>query len=310
MNRRSFAALAAGACAAPAAVRAQNLPLVRLGTIANESYGLSIYAKDQGFFERNGVDVELQYVGGASPGITAALVGGALEVGCISMGAASNAYLHGFPLRVIAAGGIITHEAPTTLLCVPNNSPIRSARDLNGKTVSTAGLRDVQQVAEAKWIDVNGGDSRTVKWLEMSGPDVPVALMAGRIDASPIGEPILTNTADELRSIGDFYDVFGPRIMISMHIAADGWLEKNAETARRVVLALRQAAQWANANHAATATILARVTKIPIETITKMHHVVFGEALEVAIIQPQIDALAEYAYIDRHYEVSELLWRG
>jgi len=310
MNRARFVATTVLATAAPRIGLAQGLASVRLGTIANESSGLAIYAREQGFFARNGIDVQLEYIGGASPGITAALVGGAIDVGCISMGAGSNAHLRGIPLRLIAAGGIITIESPTTLLCVPKGSPIQSARDLNGKTVSTAGLHEVQHVAEAKWIDQNGGDSRTVKWLEISGADVPVALMAGRIDASPIGEPILTNTAGELRPIGNPYDVFGRRIMISVHIAQADWLAKNTDLARRVVRSLREAAPWANTSHAATATILARVTKIPIETIAKMHHVVFGETLDLAIIQPQIDALADYKYIERRFDVGEMIWRA
>lgn len=308
MNRRAFA-LAAGAYAVPARAHGQSPAVVRLGTIANESYGLSIYADDQGFFTRNGLDVRLTYLSGASGGITAALVAGAIDVGCISMGPTSNAYLRGIPLRLIAAGGIITSEAPTTVMCVPNASPIRSARDLNGKTVATAVLRDVMHVAEAQWIDANGGSSKSVQWLEMTGPGVPAALIAGRMDASPIGEPILTETRNELRPIGDFYDVLGKRVMISMHIAAADWLERNADTARRVVLSLRQAARWANTNRGAAATILARVTKIPLETVVGMRHVVYGETLDPAIIQPQIDALAAYKFIDRRYDVANLVWR-
>ena len=311
MKRATFATIAAAAaCAAPPVVRAQTMPTVRIGTVPSESYALVIYTKDQGFFARNGIDAQVSYVGGASGGITAALVGGALEVGCISIGPTSNAHLRGIPIRLIAPGGIVVSEAPTTEMVVAKNSPITSARDLNGKTVGTLVLRDVIHVAQAKWIDMNGGDSKTVKFIEMPRSDAAPALVAGGIDAYGLSEPLLTDTRDELRSLGAIYDAIGRRVMISMHIAMNAWLDKNADAARRVVLAMRQGAQWANAraNRAAAATILARETKIPIETIAKMNHVIYGETLDIATIQPQIDALADYKFIDRRYNVSEIIW--
>jgi ABC-type nitrate/sulfonate/bicarbonate transport system substrate-binding protein len=140
--------------------------------------------------------------------------------------------------------------------------------------------------------------------------DGAAALVAGRIDAFALGEPFLTNAADQVHSIGNIYDSLGKRVMISMHIAMEEWLQKNGDTARRVRTALRQAAVWANANRGPANAILSSATKIPLETLAKMKHVVFGETLDLATIQPQIDALAEYKYIDRRYNVSDIIWTG
>jgi NitT/TauT family transport system substrate-binding protein len=308
MKRSLFVAAAAAAPLAPAVVRAQTLVKVRFGTAPTESYAVGIYAHDQGFFQRNGIDAQMVNVPGASGGITAALVGGALDVGCISMGPTSNAHLRGIPIRLFAPGGIVVSESPTTALVVAKNSPIRSARDLNGKTIGTVVLRDVITVAEVKWMDLNGGDSKTVKLVELPMTDGGAAIESGRVDAYALGEPFLTNAGDQVRSIGAIYDAFGKRTMISMHIAMTEWLEKNADTARRVRTALRQAAEWANANRAPANQILSTWTKIPMETLGKMHHVVFGETLDLSAIQPQIDALAEYKYIERRYNVSDIIW--
>jgi NitT/TauT family transport system substrate-binding protein len=314
MKRSGFVAAAAAApllpTIAPTIARAQSAATVRIGTNPVESYALAIYANDQGFFSLNAIDAQIMNVPGASGGITAALVGGSLDVGCISMGPTSNAHLRGVPIRLLAAGGIVVSEAPTTSLVVAKNSPITSARDLNGKTVGTVVLRDVITVAEAKWIDMNGGDSKTIKFTEIPMTDGAAAVSSGRIDAFALGEPFLTNAADQVRSIGNIYDSLGRRVMISMHIAMAEWLQKNGEVARRVRTALRQAAQWANTNRAQANAILSRESKIPPETVAKMKHVVFGESLDLSTIQPQIDALAEYKYIERRYNVSEIIWNG
>ena len=313
MNRTHFiAAASTAALAAPTIVRAQALTTVRIGTAPTESYALAIYAHDQGFFSRNGIDAQILNIPGASGGITAALVGGSLDVGCISMGPTSNAHLRGVPIRLFAAGGIIVSEQPTTSMVVAKNSPITSARDLNGKIVGTVVLRDVITVAEAKWIDINGGDSKTVKLTELPMTDGAAALVSSRVDAYALGEPFLSNAlqADQVRSIGNIYDSLGRRVMISMHIAMDEWLQKNGDSARRVRAALRQAAVWANSNRGPANVILSAATKIPLETLGRMKHVVYGETLDVATIQPQIDALAEYKYIDRRFSVNDIIWAG
>jgi NitT/TauT family transport system substrate-binding protein len=309
MKRATFAATAAAAaCSVPAIALGQTRVSMRIGTYPADSFGLVIYAKEMGFFEANGIDAQVEYAASNSSGLTAALVGGELEATCSSMGPISNASLRGIPIRLIAPGGIIASESSTTACVVLKTSPIFSARDLNGKTVATSALKDVIHVALAKWIDVNGGDSKSVKFVEIPVPDLPLALQSGRIDGCSLSEPLLTNTRDEFRALGHIYDAISHRMMITMHIVMQEWLDKNPDTARRLILAMRQAARWANTNHAASATIVARVTKIPLEVVVKMNRVIYAETLDLATIQPQVDVLADYKFIDRRYNVADLVW--
>jgi NitT/TauT family transport system substrate-binding protein len=307
LKRSAFAALTTAAvCAAPAVVRGQTVP-VRIGTSPVEAYALVFYAREQGFFTRNGIDAQIQSFPGGGP-ITDAIVGGALDFGCASIGPASNAHLRGIPLRLIAAGGIYTSAAPTTQLAVAKTSTIAAARDLNGKTIGTSALRDLQHVAVLKWMDQNGGDSKTVRAVELPAFQAPGAIATGRVDAYPLVEPVLTNSRNDVRVIGSPYDSITRRLMIGMHVAHGDWLEKNGATARKIVLALRQAAQWANANPVPSGAILEQITKIPAATIAEMKRVVYGETLEPGTIQPQIDVLAEYGFIPKRYPVSEMAW--
>jgi ABC-type nitrate/sulfonate/bicarbonate transport system substrate-binding protein len=290
--------------------RAQTLIPVRIGTFASEAYALTIYAKEQGFFARNGIDGQVQYISSASGGITAALVGGALDVGCASMGAISNAHLRGIPVELIAGGGIIASQTPTTLFVVAKDSPVMSCRDLNGKTVGASALRDVINVAEAKFIDMNGGNSKTVSFVELTPSAAPAALLAGRIDAYALSEPTLTLNRNDLRSLGSVYDAIGRRVMISVHVAMRPWLDANADTARRVVRSLGQAAAWTNANRSAADAIISQETKVPLDVVSRMSHVVFSDDFDPSLLQPQIDALAEYKFIDHRFNVAGVIWPG
>ena len=50
---------------------------------------------------------------------------------------------------------------------VRKDSPIKTGRDLNGKTFAVPALMDLNQIAAMAWIDQTGGDSRTVKIVEI-----------------------------------------------------------------------------------------------------------------------------------------------
>ena len=311
MNRAAFAMIAAtAATVVPRVTKAQGLTKVRVASGLSDSYFLAFYALEQGFFARNGLDIEIVTIPGSSAGSTAALAGGAIDVGCTSIGAVANAYLHGIPLRLIAAGGIYTSAAPTTALLVRKDSPYETARDLNGKTIGEAVLKDIQHVATLRWMDQNGGDSKTIDVLELPMSTGSSALASSRIDAYPQIEPYLSDALDssKFRSIGAIYDAIGSRVMLSVHVARLEWLEMNPIVARNFILSLRQAAEWANANRIDANAILQRVTKLPEAAIKRMHHVVQGTALDAASTQPVVDTFAQYKFIDRRFSIDDFIW--
>ena len=88
--------------------------------------------------------------------------------------------------------------------------------DLNGKTIGTSALRDLQHVAVLKWMDQNGGDSKTVRAVELGLFQAPPALVAGRVDAYPLVEPILTNEKDNFRIIAAPFDVMDQGYLLLM----------------------------------------------------------------------------------------------
>ncbi len=307
MNRARFLAATSAAVAVPNIVLGQTLSTVRILSVPVESYALSYYARDGGFFSNHGIDAQIQSTfSGAT--IAEAVVAGAVDVGCASIGPMSNAFLRGIPIRIIAGGGTYLSSSPTAALGVSKTSSIMTAKDLNGKIIGTSALHDLQQVAVVKWIDLHGGDSKTTKTVELGLADAPAAIIAGRIDAYPVVEPFLTNTADTLRYIGYPYDSVGKRLALGLHVAHNDWLTKNKDVALRFVAAMKEAAAWANANPAGAGAILEKIAKVPAATIAKMHHVVNAETIEVGSIQPEIDALVEYAYIPRRYAVAEIAW--
>ncbi len=299
------AMFAASSTGSPTVAQTELIP-IRLGSVPVESYAEAYYAQEMGYFKRAGLDVKITSFNGGGA-ITAAVAAGALDIGATNSGSLSSAHVRGLPLVMIAPGGAYTSASPTTVLAVAKSSPIRSAKDLEGKTVAVSTLRDLQQIACMLWIDKNGGDSKKVGFVELPVPQMAPALARGRIDAAMILEPEETQAKDETRVLGKAYDAIAKQLLITGWVANKNWLDRNPEAARRFAGAIRDTADWANRNPDATASILEKFTKIPRETIVSMNRVKYVTKLDFALIQPVIDALAKYGTIAHGFPASELV---
>ena len=58
---------------------------------------------------------------------------------------------------------------------MPANSTVQSGKDLNGKTIAVIALNGITHIAARAWIDQNGGDSATAKFIEVPPPAMPAA---------------------------------------------------------------------------------------------------------------------------------------
>ncbi len=305
--KRSTALALAGAALAGAATpaRAQTVPTLRIGITSVESYAQGAYAQAMGFFAQAGLDADVQYLTNGSV-VTAAVVGGSLDFGttnCVSM---ANAYVHGFPLYCVAPSSLYTSASPTTVLVTLKDSPIRTAKDLNGKVLGITTLHDLMQASVMKWIDDNGGDSRTISYPEIHNADLMGALTAKRVDASILLEPQLTDNKDVVRILAKPYDAVASLLMISGWITTKSFYDANRATVAKFAAVMRQTADWANKNPNQAAEILARLSKIPLETVLKMNHNVWGTTLDPALIQPTIDASVKYGFLPHPFTASEM----
>ncbi len=277
-----------------------------MGTQTGESFAEGLYAQDAGFFKQAGLNVELTFfnAGGA---VTAAVVGGAIDVGVTNSGSMSAAHARGLPIYLIAPC-TITSPGPnaSTVVAVTKSSPVRTAKDLSGKTLCVSTVRDLQQAATMTWIDQNGGDSKAVTFVEIPISSQAAALQTGRIDAAVLIDPWITMYKNEIRIIAQPYQSIAPHILISGWIANKTWYENNVATALTFIRALRTTAAWANKNHPATAAILEKYSKIPHEIIATMTRLQIGETLDPKLIQPVIDATVRYGFLPKSFAAAEL----
>jgi ABC-type nitrate/sulfonate/bicarbonate transport system substrate-binding protein len=277
----------------------------RIGTGGNEANGDVFYAADMGYFERAGLTVDVQLMqNGAAVG--AAIAGGSLDVGASSPFVFMNARRHGLPYTLIAPGALYQSVDATTVMAVPTGSPIRNAHDLNGKIVGGITVGALDQLAIWAWIDQNGGDSTTVKVIEISPSAMVDALEQNRIAAALVPEPQLSNAGSRIRSIGKAYDAISKSFMISAWFTTNEFAAKNPAGVRRFFEAMTQASAWAADNRERAAVILEKWTKVKVPKIRSTS----ARRLDPALIQPICDVAFKYKMIETPMDARQFIWTG
>jgi NitT/TauT family transport system substrate-binding protein len=288
---------------------AQSPTKIRVGTPGGDANAEAWFAQDQGFFRNVGLDADVQMMRGSGAGITAAVVGGAVDIGEADLIAIAAARQHGLPLVVLAPSGMYSAGAPTTALIVAKNGAIHGAKDLEGKPVAVLSLEGPSKVGTASWIDRNGGRSSEVRFVEMPAPQMAEAVARGTVAAATVPEPFLTVARQKTDVLADVYTAIAPRFEISAWFATADWVKKNPDAAKAFTRALHETALWANqsAAHTRSAEILAAHTKLTPALLTKMTRATYGDSYDPAFAQPLLDAAYRYHSIARPEPARALL---
>jgi NitT/TauT family transport system substrate-binding protein len=279
-----------------------------MATINIDSTAQPYYAEDGGFFKAAGLKVDFQQFNNGQA-IAAAVAGGALDIAVSNIVALTQAHARSIPFVIVAPGALYLASDPTTLMMVPKGSAINGPRDLAGKTVACNGINGIPEYCIRAWVDKNGGDSTTMKFVEMNFAQMMDALGSARVDAATVTEPFITEAKSTGRAIGAPFDACAPRFLLDVFIATRDWAQANHETVRRFQTANAQTATWANHNQDKTAAILIKYTKLPEATVRTMRRAVFAEKWNVAEAQPLVDLTAKYGNVPR-FAIEEMLYRG
>ena len=299
---------------ATAATIATSLPAfaagteLRVGATFDDDISATLYGVSTGLFERNGLDVKVEPILSGSAGASA-VAAGALPVAKSSTIALIVAHARGLPFVIIAPSIVFTADKPTSALIVVKDSPLKPGKDFNGKVIGVSSLVDARVIAIKAWIDQTGGDSKTLKFIEVPQSSVLAALSAGRIDATVVSNTQLgaATQSGEFKNLGEPNIAIGKRYIVNTWYTTRDFVAKNPDVVRRFRASLLQAAVYANAHPDEMVTYLAPFVKIDEAKLRNMAHATIATTLVPGEYQPVIDAAAKYGFIDKGFPAQEFL---
>lgn len=291
----------------PQLAATQAPPTIRVAGPPNEGYKDVYYAVESGLFRRYGIDVE--------PTITSAssalegLAGGSFDVAYSNLVPILQGYAHGVEFQIVAPSTMYASDRSQNAMLVVRDSPLRTARDLDGKVIGTQSLQDLNAVAMRAWIDANGGDSGSVRILEVPSSAAVTALTAHRVDAMALSEPLLGEAlaTGEVRVFAHPQDAIAKRFEAQAFVAMRGFVAQHRDSMARFARAMHDSAVYNNTHLAQTVDLVASFTRVPPDVIAHSVRAVDAEYAEPRHIQPLIDATAKYGLIASPFPAEDII---
>jgi NitT/TauT family transport system substrate-binding protein len=309
MNARTFSrrhalALTGAALTAPVSARAQTLSHIAVVTSPSDAGGEVYYGVELGTFKKYGLDAEIISLRGGAA-VAAAMSSGKYDVGQGNVVSIAAAHEKGVPFVLVAPANVYDAKASTSTLVVPKDSPIKTLADLNGKTVANIELRDIGNVALDIMLQKANLPVSSIRIVELPAAEMGAALGRGTVDSAFIIEPYLSAAMENNRVLALPYSAIAPRFQIAAYFSTADWLRTHADVAHRFQTAIGEVARWANANHAQSALILEKYTKIHVSpTQTRAS---YAESLDPRLLQPILDAATKDGVLSAPVRAASLI---
>lgn len=251
----------------------ERLPqLTTIKEISGADFHLHTIAKDVGILDKYNIKLEetLATVGGVA--LIPIIVSGEANTTDPGISATIIARSTGARITAVAAGYTAGGEVDSARYYVRADSPIKSAKDLEGKRVAIMSIGSTPDIALTVWLGKNGADSKTVQRVA-----IPYANMT---------DALLNNQVDAISLVGVFYRPLeksenGPKVRMLFrdrdglptdklflgYTFTNDYLEKNPDVVRAFIAAIKEAALWVKANPEQTLKVVSDHYKLPITNL-------------------------------------------
>jgi NitT/TauT family transport system substrate-binding protein len=320
---RGFVAVAAaatlagcGASAGPSA-DAHGTTTLKVGVIPGAMVAPVYLGIAKGIFEKAGLKIEPQPAAGGAA-LLPALLNNQTQVAYSNVVSLMLAQQQGLPVQIVANGAlqVAPGSGPQTgrtnaAVVVASGSPIKSAKDLSGKTVAVNTLKNVEEVLTKHSIDQAGGDSSTVRLIEMPTSQMLPALEQGRIDAATLIEPYTTAAIDAGAQIllRPFTDMPDPATNTSVYFASAQFMKQEPELMQRFTTAMNEALDYAQAHPEEARDVVRTYTKIEPDLVERMVLPYWTPKLNVGSIKTIGDLSVKYGLLSSPPDLNSLLGR-
>jgi NitT/TauT family transport system substrate-binding protein len=219
---------------------------------------------EQGFFADEGLEVKLETAQGGAA-IVPAVVSDQYQFGFSNTTSLLLAHSKGLPVKVVAAGVASTGTEGKDFgaVVVKADSPIRTAKDLEGKRVAVNTLKNINTTTINNVVREAGGDPSTISFVELPFPDIAAAVDKGDVDAGQVVEPFLTIAAGQGdRQVVSNYAGTSPDLTVGLYFTSQQYAAQNADTVTAFGEAMKKSMDYAAAHPDEVRAVLGTYTKI------------------------------------------------
>ena len=266
-------------------------------------------AMEKGFFKAEGLEIETVPMAGGAV-IVQGVTSGDLQFGWTNVISLYQAVVEGFDFKLIAGGATnVRGTNETHAIEVLKDSPIKGAKDLEGKTVAVNTLNNIVHLMAMAWVDKNGGTSSKIKFVEIPFPQMEPALVAGKVDAISVQEPFAAAAArrPEIRVLSNPWGDVVPKFLIASWFASDKWIQKNKPTGQAFVRAINRGIDAIHADKEGGRSAMIKWSGLNPDMVGKIGLPLFEKAVSEKDVQVTIDLTLKYKLISQAIKAREVI---
>lgn len=234
---------------------------------ATSAYSASYVAKEEGYFDKHGLDFEFSLTTNTTM-TPAALMSETVQLGGITPPMILQANEQGLDLVVVAGGTAAPDPAGASGMLARTGSGIKTAQDLVGRKIGVPGLGGTFDILAKKWVASQGVDFRKATWVEVPFTRMGDTMKAGLVDVVAATLPFYARITDAKigYDIGDLFAGVPDGSLLAFYGASRDWAAKHADAVKAIRVSLDEAVAFiADPSHRTTVqTILAKYTKLPV----------------------------------------------
>ncbi len=266
-------------------------------------------AMEKGFFKAEGLELETVPMAGGAV-IVQGVTSGDLQFGWTNVISLYQAHVEGFDFKLIAGGATNVRGANEThAIVVGKDSPIKSAKDLEGKTVAVNTLNNIVHLMALAWVDKNGGNSSKIKFVEIPFPQMEPALVAGKVDAISVQEPFAAVAArrPETRVLSNPWGDVLPRFLVASWFASEKWIQKNKEVSQAFVRAINKGVDAIHTDKDGGRAAMIKWAGLNPDFAGKIGLPFFEKGINEKDVQVTMDLTYKYKMISRPLKAKDVL---
>ncbi|MCB2175356.1 MAG: ABC transporter substrate-binding protein [Actinomycetales bacterium] len=264
-----------------------------------------------GVFADHGLDVTIQPIQGGAQAMPA-LINGEVDFTVGQPFGVMRARDQGLEVSIISNYAESLREGPDINSVVTGaGTGITSAKDLSGKTVAVNSLGAAGDLTIKAAVDADGGDSSTIKFVEVAFPDVPAQIEAGNIDAAWVPEPFVSMVvgAGGARVV-DPYQATIPGLPTLVVQATQKTIDEKPELVQAMREALADAFTWSEANESEMRQSLVDNMSLPEDAAANLPLPHFTATIDRTTLQALADLAVRYGYFKTAPDLNTIIVEG
>jgi NitT/TauT family transport system substrate-binding protein len=280
------------------------------GFSASTAFANAFVAANEGIFKKHGLDVEMKLVPNSAT-TPAALMAGSLQVATPTAPNTMQAVDQGLDLVVISGGGYYTKGMEDVAIMVRPDSPIKTAKDFEGKRVSTPGLNAFLHVLFRKWMAENGGDYKKVTFTENAFAQSIDVLRSGQVDGILAVQPFLSRAQETNvgRVVAFYIAALEGEVQAGWHVASRKWADANPQQVAAFRAAIVEASELALKDPAIVRKANLVYIPFPAEVQAKFPDPKFRPVITPDMVQIWNKIMQEQDMLKKPVEPSKLIYK-